>query len=255
MVYCPPEPLRNGRTALSLTLLESIDHLAPLILPPRLHCHRYHVWAPNRPLRPATSAYGREADLTHRPPPPEVPQPATAAPCGRSPAQSLWAMLLARLFESLPLVCSTCVAVRPPSPSLPRPRPCSDFSTTSATPPTRPGAARPVARRPGTTRSSTRYPAGTPWPYRSPSTSSTSGCRGRRLLSRVASSCRRRATPCTRHDRAPGKPGGKPPRPPSARTLPEPRPLQSPVLRCYFPPDSSAVRLDFPSPSPQVTVP
>ena len=32
------------------------------------------------------------------------------APSGRSPAHYLWAMLLARLFESLPLVCSCCGA-------------------------------------------------------------------------------------------------------------------------------------------------
>ncbi len=42
------------------------------------------------------------------PPPPEVSPPAAAAPAApsnRSPAHYLWAMLLARLFASLPLVC------------------------------------------------------------------------------------------------------------------------------------------------------
>jgi hypothetical protein len=110
------EPLEAGRTALSLTPLEFIDHLAALIPPPRLHRHRYHgVLAPNAPLRLAATAYGRDADpdlihppLTHPPPGAAVPPPsppAAAAPSSPSPAHYLWAMLLARLFESLPLVC------------------------------------------------------------------------------------------------------------------------------------------------------
>ena len=37
IVYRLPEPQRDGRTALSLTPLELIDHLAALIPPPRLH--------------------------------------------------------------------------------------------------------------------------------------------------------------------------------------------------------------------------
>ena len=111
IVYRLPEPQRDGRTALSLTPLEFIDHLAALIPPPRLHRHRYHgVLAPNAPLRLAATAYGRDADLTHPPPPPEVSPPAAAAPSGRSPAHYLWAMLLARLFASLPLVCPNCGA-------------------------------------------------------------------------------------------------------------------------------------------------
>ena len=63
IVYRLPEPQRDGRTALSLTPLEFIDHLAALIPPPRLHRHRYHgVLAPHAPLRLAATAYGRDAD-------------------------------------------------------------------------------------------------------------------------------------------------------------------------------------------------
>jgi hypothetical protein len=51
------------------------------------------------------TAYGRDADLTHSPPPPEASPPAAAAPSGRSPAHDPWAMRLARLVASLPLVC------------------------------------------------------------------------------------------------------------------------------------------------------
>jgi hypothetical protein len=77
--------------------VEFIDHLAALIPPPRLHRHRYHgLLAPN-----ARCVW---------PPPPEVSPPAAAAPSVRSPAHYLWAMLLARLLEPLPLVCSCCGA-------------------------------------------------------------------------------------------------------------------------------------------------
>ncbi|AUB85154.1 transposase [Candidatus Thiodictyon syntrophicum] len=111
IVYRLPEPQRDGRTALSLSPLELIDHLAALIPPPRLHRHRYHgVLAPNAPLRLAATAYGRDADPTSPPPPPKVSAPTTAAPSSRSPAHYLRAMLLARLFASLPLVCPNCGA-------------------------------------------------------------------------------------------------------------------------------------------------
>lgn len=106
VVYCLPKPQRDGATALTLTPLELIDHLAALIPPPRRHRHRYHgVLAPNAPLRAAAIALGR--DLTDDPSAPAeaaAPPPAPA-PNARSPARYLWAMLLAQLFESLPLVC------------------------------------------------------------------------------------------------------------------------------------------------------
>ena len=50
VVYRLPKPQRGGSTALILTPLELIDHLAALIPPPRRHRHRhrYHgVLAPN----------------------------------------------------------------------------------------------------------------------------------------------------------------------------------------------------------------
>ena len=50
IVYRRREPQRDGRTHLTLTPLEFIDHLAALIPPPRLHRHRYHgVLTPNAP--------------------------------------------------------------------------------------------------------------------------------------------------------------------------------------------------------------
>ena len=107
-----PCPQRNGCTQLTLTPLEFIDHLAALIPPPRLHRHRYHgVLAPNSPLRGAATAYGRDADLSgEQPPPLGAAHPSASPPGLRASAHSLWAMLLARLFESLPLVCPHCGA-------------------------------------------------------------------------------------------------------------------------------------------------
>ena len=101
-----PKPGPDGRTDLTLTPLELIDRLAALIRPPRLHRHRYHgVLAPNAPLRAAVTARARA--------PPA--QPADAAPVGgeehyRSPARYLWAMLIARIYEVFPLVCTQCGA-------------------------------------------------------------------------------------------------------------------------------------------------
>jgi hypothetical protein len=103
VIYRLPRTQRDGTTALSLTPLELIDHLAALIPPPRRHRHRYHgVLAPNSPLHAAAVAFGRDAadDLSAC----AEANPPSAAPLRnmRSPVRYLWAMLLARLFESTP---------------------------------------------------------------------------------------------------------------------------------------------------------
>jgi hypothetical protein len=94
VVYRLPKPQRDGTTALTLTPLELIDHLAALIPPPRRHRHRYHgVLAPNAPLRAAAIAFGREvADATGSPTAVSSP-PRAPASNARSPARYLWAML------------------------------------------------------------------------------------------------------------------------------------------------------------------
>ena len=105
-----PKPRRDGVTALTLSPLELIDHLAALIPPPRQHRHRYHgVLAPNAPLRAAAISYGRDTADDTSAPAEDAPSNAPA-PNARSPARYLWAMLLARLFESLPLTCPNCGA-------------------------------------------------------------------------------------------------------------------------------------------------
>ena len=105
LVYRFPRPQPDGRTELRLTPLELIERLAALIPPPRLHRHRYHgVLAPNAPQRaqvtrtgaPAPAALPNAADASHAP--------------AHSPARYLWALLLARIYEILPLRCALCGA-------------------------------------------------------------------------------------------------------------------------------------------------
>jgi hypothetical protein len=79
------------------------------------HIH-YHgcvidgVFAPDSPLREVATAYGRDAAGDPSASAEVAALPADPAPNTRSPARYLWAMLLARLFESLPLTCPNCRA-------------------------------------------------------------------------------------------------------------------------------------------------
>ena len=57
--------------------------------------------APNAPLRAQVTAWAR-------PPNPQLPAVAPAQPHQRAPAHYLWAMLLARIYEVLPLRCALC---------------------------------------------------------------------------------------------------------------------------------------------------
>jgi len=105
LVYHLPKVQADGRTALQFTPLELIHCLAQLLPPPRKHRHRYYgVFAPNAPLWTAVAAL-TSADTNACP-----PEPAVAAPAARlRPANvSLWAILLARIYEIAPLVCSRC---------------------------------------------------------------------------------------------------------------------------------------------------
>jgi len=104
LVYHLSKPGPDGRTDLILTPLELIDRLAALITLPCLHRHRYHgVLAPNAPLRAAVTALARAPAATQS-------HPASTEPLGsdrrwRSPARYLWAMLIARIYETFPLSC------------------------------------------------------------------------------------------------------------------------------------------------------
>ena len=109
---------------LHLTPLVLIERIATLVPPPRTHRHRYFgVLAPNSPLRsvvtalaapaqpaqqvavqadPATTGEGAPGvvPLGHAISP--TPEP---APPKRSKAHYLWALLIARIYEVLPLLC------------------------------------------------------------------------------------------------------------------------------------------------------
>ena len=113
VIYRLPKPAMDGRTERILTPLEFLDRIAALIPPPRRHRHRYHgVLAPNSPLRQAVIAYRQQGlDTEPSEPEPEAtppPEPAPQQSGNRSPAHHLWAVLLARLFETFPLECPRC---------------------------------------------------------------------------------------------------------------------------------------------------
>ena len=106
LVYHNPKPRSDSPRDLVLTPLELIDKIAALVPPPRAHRHRYYgVLAPNSPMRGAVTALA--------PMPVIVPQPVAAVdsedpPPRRDASHYLWAMLLARIYEALPLVCPIC---------------------------------------------------------------------------------------------------------------------------------------------------
>ncbi|MDP3539992.1 MAG: transposase [Azonexus sp.] len=122
LVYRNPKAARGTASgtrpaALVLTPLELITKIAALVPPPRAHRHRYYgVLAPNASLRAVLTALAPAAV----PPAPAlcVPGmplrgPATSAasreePRHRAVARYLWAILLARIYEALPLSCPIC---------------------------------------------------------------------------------------------------------------------------------------------------
>jgi hypothetical protein len=111
LLYQLPKPRPDGCTVLSLTPLELIQRLAALIPPPRAHRHRYHgVLAPNAPLRAAVTALAPAASDYNAVAAEEKSEENAVEGLWRSPARYLWAMLLARLYESTPLVCPICRA-------------------------------------------------------------------------------------------------------------------------------------------------
>jgi hypothetical protein len=124
LVYESVKPGPGGSVSLLLTPLELISRLAALIPPPRVHRHRYYgVLAPHAPLRAAVTelagakppqptaeikefpnkAPGAIVENAHEP-----PDPTPAEPLHRKAARYVWALLLARIYEVLPLVCPRC---------------------------------------------------------------------------------------------------------------------------------------------------
>jgi hypothetical protein len=129
LVYRLTEPDMHGRHELRLTPLELLERLARLVPPPRIHRHRYHgVLAPNARLRAMVITIGRPVpdDVPADAGPPPSPHPASrrvappglsrqAGPSGAQAAsprsrssRMLWAQLLARIYEVLPLLRPAC---------------------------------------------------------------------------------------------------------------------------------------------------
>jgi hypothetical protein len=108
--YRLSKPGPRGETVLRLSPSEFFDRIAALIPPPRRHRHRYFgVLAPNAPLRAAVTARAglpiggepaQEAQQQH--------DVAAVNEKGSGTAHYLWAMLLARIYEVLPLHCPHC---------------------------------------------------------------------------------------------------------------------------------------------------
>jgi hypothetical protein len=113
LIYHLPKPRPDGQTALYLTL-EFLDHLAAPIPPPRKHCHRYHgVLAPNAPLRAAVTARaGLPFDGSAGPLMPRAPAVSPDVRTADTPpaayARYLSAVLRARIYAILPLLCPVC---------------------------------------------------------------------------------------------------------------------------------------------------
>ena len=96
-----------------LTPLELIQRLAALIPPPHTHRHRYHgVLAPNATLRAAVTALAPAASINAQLQRRQETKDTEDAleVLWLSPARYLWAMLLARIYESAPLACPQCGA-------------------------------------------------------------------------------------------------------------------------------------------------
>jgi hypothetical protein len=113
LLYRFPKPDVHGRTELLLSPLELLDALSKFVPPPRVHRHRYHgVLAPNARLRPHVVALGRP-ELVSEAPPTNVDAAASdmsfvSVPERASPARIRWAVLLARIYDVLPLLCPAC---------------------------------------------------------------------------------------------------------------------------------------------------
>ena len=118
LVYESVKPGPKGGVSLMLTPMQLLDRLAALIPPPRRHRHRYYgVLAPNSPLRTAVTALATPAGevvaaatiapTTHTGPTPPV-ETTTEEPVHRQAARYAWALLLARIYEVLPLLCPKC---------------------------------------------------------------------------------------------------------------------------------------------------
>jgi hypothetical protein len=108
LLYDSAKPGPGGSSPLVLTPLELLDRIAALVPPPRIHRHRYFgVLAPHSPLRAAVTALAVSAATASAATAPNSAEPA-AEPAHRRAARYAWALLLARIYQVLPLRCPKC---------------------------------------------------------------------------------------------------------------------------------------------------
>ena len=128
VAYNLPRHTPDGRTCLFMDPIELLRRLAALIPPPRTHLVRYFgVLAPNAALReqviqtagPSPALLDRlktaaacmgihdQAAEDDTPEPPDEPESLQPNEKPRR-ASYLWAMLIARIYEALPLLCPRC---------------------------------------------------------------------------------------------------------------------------------------------------
>lgn len=105
LIYHPPKPSPDGRTELILSPLERIGSIAALVpprgnpvcsRPARRYARRSPPWPPSSWRRRRSPRWKRRRTIR-------------GTLC-RSPSRYLWAMLLARIYETLPLTCPGCGA-------------------------------------------------------------------------------------------------------------------------------------------------
>ena len=117
LAYTSVKPGPGASRSLLLTPLELLDRLPALIPPPRQHRHRYYgVLAPSSPLRAAVTALAQPAGadtvaavaVATAHPGTTPPAAVIAEPLHRQAARYAWALLLARIYEVLPLLCPRC---------------------------------------------------------------------------------------------------------------------------------------------------
>jgi hypothetical protein len=111
LIYKLPKPDHRGRTELVLTPHELLQRLADLLPPPRMHRHRYYgCLAPNAAMRSAaTATAGPDKELADRLDDAADKMGITGEE-GPRRSNARWAMLIARIYESLPLQCTRCGA-------------------------------------------------------------------------------------------------------------------------------------------------
>jgi len=98
ILYIPQKRGPNGRGLMSMTAPELLEKLSHLIPPPHRHRHHYHgVLAPGARLRSRVVALAAQPKITR-----------TDCPEDKPKSSYNWAVLIARIYETLPLVCPCC---------------------------------------------------------------------------------------------------------------------------------------------------